>query len=71
MTSSSRGDEVTADEWISKSQKGEFCGVLGCMHPPTTQCPKCGNHYCSGHLDLHVHKVTDDEAADEVRRDKP
>jgi hypothetical protein len=70
MTSSDKG-EIIGTEWIKRSQKGELCGVLGCMHPPTSQCSKCMNHYCSGHLDLHVHKVTDDEAADEVRSDKP
>ena len=68
---SSRGGDITEDEWIIKSQKGELCGVIGCMHPPTSQCPKCRNHYCYGHLDLHVHRVTEDvEEADEVRRDK-
>ena len=52
--------EITENEWISKSRNGDLCGVLGCMHPPTSQCPKCMNHYCSGHLDLHVHKVSDE-----------
>jgi hypothetical protein len=54
---SNRGDDITEDKWVNKSQKGEVCGVLGCMHPPTGECPKCRNHYCSGHLDLHAHKV--------------
>jgi hypothetical protein len=60
--------DITGDEWISKSQKGELCGILGCMHPPTSQCPKCKNHYCYGHLDLHMHKVTDEEEADQNKR---
>ena len=30
-------DDITEDEWISKSQKGEVRGVLGCMHPLTSQ----------------------------------
>jgi hypothetical protein len=71
MTSGSGRGEITADEWISKSEKGELCGVLGCMHPPTTQCPKCRNHYCSGHLDLHVHKVADKDEANEIKNDEP
>jgi hypothetical protein len=68
MTNNS-GD-MTEGEWISKSKKGELCGVLGCMHPPTSECPKCWNHYCSGHLDLHVHKVTNEDEDNEIARDE-
>jgi hypothetical protein len=66
---SNRGD-ITEGEWISKSQKGELCGVLGCMHPPTSQCPKCKNYYCYGHLDLHMHKVTNEDEPNEVASDE-
>jgi hypothetical protein len=71
MTSDNRS-EITEEEWINKSQRGELCGVLGCTHPPTDQCSICVSYYCSGHLDLHVHKVADNkEEANEVKNDEP
>jgi hypothetical protein len=61
---------ITGEEWIRKSQRGEVCGIVACKNKPTSQCPKCGNHYCYEHLDLHLHKVSDEEQAAEDRRDQ-
>jgi hypothetical protein len=69
MTINGAGD-ITEGEWINRSQKGEVCGVMGCLHLPTSQCPKCKNHYCSGHLDLHVHKVANQDEANEKTMDE-
>lgn len=61
---------ITGDQWVEKSQRGELWGVIGCMNPPTTQCPKCKNHYCNDHLGTHMHVVTDEETSDQNRRDE-
>ena len=41
--------KITAEQWKQKSERGEVCGMLGCMSKPVDKCPHCGNHYCENH----------------------
>jgi hypothetical protein len=61
---------ITGDEWMNRSQRGEVSGIVNCMILPTSECPKCGNHYCYDHLGTHMHRVTDEEQSNEDRKMK-
>lgn len=41
--------KITAQQWKEKSERGEVCGILGCLDKPVVKCPHCGNHYCEQH----------------------
>ena len=49
--------EISGEEWVRKSQRGEVCSVVGCKNKPTNRCDTCKIHICSDHLDAHVHLV--------------
>ena len=53
--------EVNHTEWEERSKKGQVCARFLCSNKPTTQCPKCSNHYCYEHLNSHLHIVSDEE----------
>ena len=37
----------------------KLSAMFGCQVKPTSQCPECSNHYCYGHIKMHIH-VTDE-----------
>ena len=58
-------------EWAARSRKGIVCGMLLCCYNnPTSQCPKCSNHYCYEHLYSHVHVVADDASNEEKEEEE-
>jgi len=50
------------------SESGEVCGMFGCQVKPTSQCPKCSNHYCYKHIKMHIH-VTDENPFEAAKND--
>jgi hypothetical protein len=62
-------DNITVDEWIAKSKKGEICG-MGDAQILRSQCLNCGNHWCYDHFKIHGHVVTPEEQSSQNRRDK-
>ena len=48
-------DKQNIAEWALRSRKGEVCGMAGCAARPSSQCPRCGNHYCYEHVRVHFH----------------
>ena len=31
------------------------CNIFGCTQKAIFQCPRCGNHYCEDHIQIHIH----------------
>ena len=60
----SKMTEISGEEWLRKSQRGEVCNVVGCRNKPTHQCGTCKSHICSDHVEAHVHVITDEEIED-------
>ena len=53
--------EISGENWIKRSQRGEVCSVIGCKNKPANRCDKCKSHICSDHLEAHTHVIIDEE----------
>jgi hypothetical protein len=60
-------EEISINEWKEMSERGEVCGMFGCQVKPTSQCPKCSNHYCYEHIKMHIH-VTDENPFESAKK---
>lgn len=43
------------NEWKNNSKNGLVCGMMLCRNTPIKPCPRCLLHYCSEHMQTHVH----------------
>jgi hypothetical protein len=61
--------DISGEDWIKRSQRGEVCSVVGCTNKPANQCDTCKSHICSDHLATHLHIFTDEEAEEKQNKD--
>ena len=61
---------MDSNEYAERSRIGEVYGIMNCPNNPTTQCPKCLNHYCYEHLCIHRHIVIEEGIQEERNRNE-